>query len=122
MVAAKRKSKKGLHARNRRGAFYIPKKINILGHWYSVSFVDKDKFVFKNDERLGECHWPSRVILISNEIKSNKEFAWLVFIHEYRHGMQYESGMTQILGSQAMEIDADMFASAIESLKKQRVV
>lgn len=97
----------------------IPKSVNILGHDYSVSFVDQMKMMGLHK---GECIYPDRKINISNSVKSNKEWAWTYFLHELKHGHQFESGMMQILDTQAAELDADSFASLIVSLQKQGIL
>lgn len=123
MVTKKKKPKKlkGRHARNQPGLFYIPKKVNVLGHDYQVVIIDQDKFLTQ-DGRVGECEYPVRIIRISSDLMSNKEYAWLVFLHELRHAYQYECGDSQILQSQQIEKDADTFASFISSLKAQKVL
>lgn len=122
MATAKKKSqKRGHHAKNSRsGRFFIPKSVNVLGHTYRVQFMPREKI--NPDHRSGECQWPERIIRIATEIRSNKKYAWLVFLHEIRHAYQYEAGDMQILSSQATEKDADGFASFIASLKRQRVL
>ena len=97
----------------------IPKVVNILGHDYKVIWVDPSKLLAG---RIAECEFPTRVIRMSLEIKSSKYMAWICFLHETKHAQQYESGLSQILDSQAMELDAESFVSFITSLKKQRVI
>ena len=97
----------------------IPKSVNILGHEYKVARVDPVKMTTKAVQ-AGECEWPTRKILISNELAG--ELAYIVFLHEVWHGVQFESGDTQILHDQVIEKHCDRFASVIRSLQKQKVI
>jgi hypothetical protein len=96
----------------------IPKSVNVLGHVYKVQWVHQAKL---GDHRA-HVEYPTRIIRMDNELNKNPYYAWLYFLHEVRHAYQFESGMTQLLGQQAMELDADGFASFVASLKSQGIV
>jgi hypothetical protein len=95
----------------------IPKSVNIMGHEYRIKRLPQDKMP---QNRMGECEWPSRVITLSKELTG--ELAYSVFLHEVWHGVQFESGDTQILHDQVCEKHCDRFASIIRSLQKQKVI
>lgn len=88
----------------------LPKRINISGHFYSIKRVKPDAI----PGAVGVCQWPERQILLSTEIDGQMLFTTL--LHEIRHAWQFESGFTQILHPQSLEVDADSFASLITSI------
>lgn len=90
----------------------IPKRLNIHGHWYSIRIVKQDSMHLPG--QCGSCEYPKREILLSAE--SDKEMMMLTLLHEIRHAFQFESGLSQVLGTQAMEMDADGFVSLVTSL------
>ena len=91
--------------------------INVLGHKWSVEYVLEKKLPVGAS---GLCIFQSRQILILSALPSI--LAKLTLLHELRHAMQFECGLTNILDNQALELDADSFASFVMSLKKQKVI
>lgn len=107
----------------------IPKTVNISGHEYSVKIVSGGQFVGATQKRslqilsngtMGECEFPTRVIRINKAVTG--PLRYMVFLHEVRHGYQFENGWAQLMGPQAMELDCEQFVSFILSLKKQRLL
>jgi hypothetical protein len=105
-----------------------PKSVNILGHIYKVEYVAPEKLRLgrQSDQTivgnfgLGECEWPSRVIRLNKTM--GKGMMHTTLLHEIRHGFQFESGFTQVLSTQTLEIDADSFVSLVLSMKQQKVI
>ena len=93
------------------------KSINILGHSWSVEYVTESKLPHGAS---GICIFNNRSILILKDMTSM--IAKLTLLHELRHAMQFECGLTNVLDNQALEMDADSFASFVMSLKKQKVL
>lgn len=89
----------------------IPKSVNVLGHPYRIKMVDHLGLVVG---QTGECDYNLREIRLLKGL--NKESTFQVLLHEIRHAYQFESGFTQILDHQAMELDADGFVSLVTSL------
>lgn len=92
-----------------------PKSVNILGHEWKIKYVDEKKLPPRS---WGMCTYPDRTIHILNK-KMCKTMFSVTLLHECRHAWQFESGFSNILDNQAMEIDADSYASFSLSLKKQ---
>lgn len=87
----------------------IPKTINILGHDWTIEFVDQKKM----QGSIGSTHFPSRKIILSKDLKGS--MLRMTFLHEFWHARQFESGWTQIMEPQAMELDCESFASIMTS-------
>ena len=108
----------------------IPKSVNINGHNYKVIITTSDKFLsgkhkighveILSSGAMGECEFPTRIIRLNKEIKG--DLLYYTFLHEIRHGFQFEMGWPQLLSPQVMEIDCETFVSFAMSLKKQGIV
>lgn len=95
----------------------IPRSVNIFGHTYSVRIVGTDKLA---SGHAGIAKFPQREILIAKGMGA--ELTWMTFLHEICHARQFETGLTQVFGSQLAETDCEQFASLITSLQKQGVL
>lgn len=62
----------------------------------------------------GECHTFDWKILIEESLPPREKFR--VFCHEARHAHHGETGMDELLGNQAMEMDCQSFASLVWGL------
>lgn len=89
----------------------IPKKLNICGHIYKIEFVAKGVMM---DGRLGECEHPARVIRILKGIEGYDAF--MILLHEIRHAIHFETGLSQVLHPQTQEMDCEIFTSVLTSL------
>lgn len=108
----------------------LPRKINVMGHDYAIKIVPPEKMLMHGKQKgdvqilsygaLGECEYPTRIIRLSNLVGG--ELLYYTLLHELRHAYQFEAGWTQILGTQAMELDCEQFTSMIVSLQKQGIV
>lgn len=67
-----------------------------------------------NTGEIGSAIYPTRIIKIDNTLSG--ELLTLTILHELRHAYQFETGLMQILGPQARELDADGFASFLTSI------
>ena len=105
-----------------------PKSVNIMGHKYKVEYVTPEnlklgqplKQSIMGNFGLGECEWPTRIIRLNKTMSSDMVYTTL--LHEIRHGFHFESGFTQVLNAQTLEIDADSFVSLALSLKRQKII
>lgn len=91
--------------------------VNIHGHVWKIRYVKPKQM---SSGAWGQAVYPDREIRILNTLKG--EMLKLTLWHECRHAFQFESGLAQILGGQAMELDAEGFASFVSSLKKQKLL
>ena len=93
----------------------VLKSINILGHKWTIDYVDEEKLP---PGAAGLCIFQDRKIFILKN-GMNAMITRMTLLHEARHAMQFESGLTNVLDNQALEMDADGFASFVMSIKKQ---
>lgn len=95
----------------------LPSKVNVHGHWYRVLVVPERKVP---EGGIGYCEWPSRLIHVASELSDYEKL--VTFLHEVRHAWQFETGFAhQILDEQAMEIDAESFASLALSVLEPKL-
>ena len=89
----------------------IPRTINIHGHIWIVEPVSR---VILGKGQDGMCYPVTRTIHYYQGLRNQARVATV--LHEIRHAYQFESGFTQILDSQAMELDAEGFVGLVLSL------
>lgn len=89
----------------------LPKSVNVCGYQYSIKTVKPSELP---DGVIGLCNGTKKTILLSKEMKG--ELLVRTVLHEIRHAYQFESGSSQILTGQAMEIDAEGFAALVYSI------
>lgn len=108
----------------------IKSRVNIAGHWYRVMKVSPEEMQYGRTNRrdiqilssgpMGECEFPTRIIRL------NKFFGGplmeLTFMHEIKHGHQFETGWPQIMSPQVMELDCEQFVSLVASLQDQKII
>ena len=95
----------------------VPKTLQIGGHAWTIRLVKQSEM---EHEHAGECHFEKNEIRILKDL--TKEQIQRVLLHEIRHAHQWETGMTQVLQAQTMEMDSESFVSLVLSLKKQKVI
>lgn len=97
-------------------SFKIPKKVNVLGVDFKVERVAPEKI--QND--FGECSIGTRTIKINKNLDG--EMAFVTFLHEYRHAVQFVCGSAQFLSHETMEVDSELFAYSVLSLIEQGII
>jgi hypothetical protein len=107
----------------------LPKFVDIAGHKYRVQVVPSEKMMYGRQKAgvqilssgpMGECEYPTRIIRINTNVQG--ELVPITFLHEIKHGHQFENGWTQIMNPAVMEMDCEQFVSLVSSLKKQGIL
>jgi hypothetical protein len=106
----------------------LPKEVNVMGHDYAIKLVAPEKMQYGKQKQamilssgaVGECEYPTRIIRLSTLVTG--ALLYYTLLHEIRHAYQFEAGWTQVLGSQAMELDCEQFTSLVVSLQKQGII
>jgi hypothetical protein len=86
----------------------LPRSLNIHGHTYKIRFAKKGELPNGIE---GICIFDDRVLLIERGLPVMRQLH--VILHEIKHASQKESGLMQIIDHQAMELDAEAFASLV---------
>lgn len=89
----------------------LPKRIPVGSTMYELRYAKKGELP---EHVMGVCHFKKKMILLCKGQQRSDLIHTLV--HELKHALQWESGLSQNLDHQTMEMDAQATASMITSL------
>jgi hypothetical protein len=87
------------------------KRIPISSANYKIEIIPD---LAETTGHAGECHMLEYIIRIDGTLEGREFFKTLC--HEIRHAHHHETGMSEILDHQAMEMDCQSFATLLWSL------